>query len=207
MTDGKRTESNDAFNAWLTAAKTGSQDDLGRVLETCRGYLLAMAEAELGSTLRPKAGASDLVQDSLLEAQKGFEHFRGSTGEEFLAWVGHIMKNNVADLGRKFRSTQRREIGREGSLHAESPGTISAPSDERPIDLLTAAEDASQLHAAIARLPAETRDIISWRHQDRLSWDEIGRLIDKTPEAARKVWFRALERLREELDGNHGPTR
>lgn len=193
---------NDPFDAWLSAAKTGSQDDLGRVLETCRGYLLAMAEAELGSTLRPKAGASDLVQESLLEAQADFEQFRGSTWTEFQAWVGRIMKNNVADLGRKFRETHRREIGREGVLPVELPRASIAP-----IDVLAAAEDAAQLHAAIARLPAETREIIAWRHQERLSWDEIGRRIDKTPEAARKVWFRALERLREELDGNHGPAR
>jgi hypothetical protein len=50
-----------------------------------------IAEAELGSTLRPKAGASDLVQESLLDAQKGFGRFEGTTREDFYAWVGQVV--------------------------------------------------------------------------------------------------------------------
>src|SRR5580692_10538510 len=76
-----------SYTDWLTASRRGSADDLGQLLEWSRTYLLSMAEHELGSTLRPKAGASDLVQDSLLEARQAFERFQGTTREEFLAWL------------------------------------------------------------------------------------------------------------------------
>ena len=38
-----------------------------------------------------------------------------------------------------------------------------------------------------------------WRHQEQLSWDEIGRRMGCTADAARKVWSRAIQQLRREL--------
>lgn len=195
----------EVFATWLTAARNGSGDDLGRALEACRGYLLAIAQVELGSTLRPKAGASDLVQESLLDAHNGFARFNGHTREELLAWLGRILRFNLADLGRRYRTAERRTINREEAITTDMPAAI-VPTPIGPAEQLIAAEEAVRLRAAIARLPNEARDAITWRHQDQLSWDEIGRRLGKSADAARKVWFRAVERLREELHPRHDST-
>jgi RNA polymerase sigma-70 factor (ECF subfamily) len=47
---------------WLPAARAGSREALGEVLEACRGYLLLLAQEELDPALQAKGGASDLVQ-------------------------------------------------------------------------------------------------------------------------------------------------
>src|SRR5450755_4190289 len=65
------------LEAWLTAARSGNGDSLGLVLEICRNYLLEIANAELGEDLQAKAGGSDLVQQTFLEAQRDFGQFRG----------------------------------------------------------------------------------------------------------------------------------
>jgi RNA polymerase sigma-70 factor (ECF subfamily) len=48
-------------------ARKGSREALGRLLETCRPYLLLVANNELDRDLQAKAGASDLVQETFIE--------------------------------------------------------------------------------------------------------------------------------------------
>ena len=62
----------------LLAARGGSLPDIGELLEHCRDYLLLIANAEVPSELRPKVGASDLVQQSLAEACQAFPQFQGA---------------------------------------------------------------------------------------------------------------------------------
>ena len=188
------------FDRWLAAARAGSPDDLARVVEACRGYLLTAAEAALGSTVRPKAGASDLVQDSLVEAHQGFDRFRGATRDEFLAWVRQILRHNLANAARRYRQAGRRAVAREERLDA---GLGVAQPGAAPPDRAIAAEDAGRLRVAVALLPDDARAVLAWRHHDRLDWAEIGRRLGRSPEAARKVWFRAVRQLRQELNPGH----
>src|SRR5262245_26207367 len=80
---GDRGMADAAANAarWLPAARAGSSEALGQVLEACRGYLLLIAGQELEPALRAKGGASDLVQQTFLEAQRDFAGFHGTTHE------------------------------------------------------------------------------------------------------------------------------
>jgi len=85
----------DEFAGWLTAARAGSSVALGRILEACRGYLLLVAEQDLDQDLRAKGGASDLVQQTFLEAHGAFGQFRGGSEDEVLAWLRHLLRNNL----------------------------------------------------------------------------------------------------------------
>lgn len=194
------------FAQWLASARAGSQLDLGKALDACRTYLLLIAEAELGSTLRPKAGASDLVQESLLDAQQGFQHFQGATSEEFYLWISSILRNNLLDLARRYRSTGRRAIDREQSMPSQEHGNLSLSSGPSPSTMVTKAEDSARLHSAIAQLPNDARRVLTLRQSERLSWQEIGDRLGKSAEAVRKIWFRAIERLRVELSDPHAPA-
>ena len=59
----------------IAAARGGSASALGQLLEGCRKYLLLVANESLDSDLRPKGGASDLVQETFVQAQRIFERF------------------------------------------------------------------------------------------------------------------------------------
>ena len=67
--------------------------------------------------------------------------------------------------------------------------------------------DALQL--AIQRLPGHYQDVIRWRNYDRASFEDIGMRLERSAEAARKLWVRAVEMLQQELDTSHeaGPIR
>ena len=85
----------------LAAARAGSREALGQVLQACRGYLLLLAERELDPDLRAKGGASDLVQGTFLEAQKDFAHFQGDSEDELRAWLRQVLLHNLANFTRR----------------------------------------------------------------------------------------------------------
>ena len=63
-------------------ARAGSREALGLALDQCRRYLQEIARQALGPDLRVKGGASDLVQETFLEAQQIFERFKGRSAAQ-----------------------------------------------------------------------------------------------------------------------------
>src|SRR4051794_15188367 len=103
------------IEAWIREAQAGSKEAMGQLLEACRPYLLHIAAEELRPILRSKVGASDLVQESFLEAQRDFPAFTGETEPALLAWLRSILRNNIRNLVR-FYETDKRNVEREVSL-------------------------------------------------------------------------------------------
>src|SRR5262249_40293411 len=104
----------------LDEARAGSTHALGQVLEACRLYMLGIAERELDPLLRAKAGASDLVQQTFLEAQRDFGQFHGGTEDELLAWLRRLLLNNLANFARQYRGTHKRAVNREVRLPGQN---------------------------------------------------------------------------------------
>jgi RNA polymerase sigma-70 factor (ECF subfamily) len=188
----------------LAAARAGSPEALGEVLQSCREYLLHIADRELDPNLRAKGGASDLVQQTFLEAQRDFLGFQGNSEEDLLRWLRRLLLHNVADFTRHYQGTNKRQANREVSLQEETPsgtqGFQVAAETPSPSRQVLAQEQAQALEQALARLPEDYRRVLALRHQDQLPFEEIGAQLQRTPEAARKLWARAVERLRQELD-------
>ncbi len=191
---------------WLPAARSGSRKALGEALEACRAYLLVVAQRELDPQLRAKAGASDLVQQTFLEAQRDFPQFHGESEVELLAWLRQVLLNNLSTFTRSYRATEKRRVDREVALDANGPGreqgkaipvrdNVLTPSGE-----LMEGEQARALDQALARLPEDYRRVIALRHEEQRSFEEIARLMGRSPNAARKLWARAVERLQFEME-------
>jgi RNA polymerase sigma-70 factor (ECF subfamily) len=190
----------------LAAARAGSAEALGTVLETCRRYLLLVAERQLDPRLRAKGGASDLVQETFLEAQRDFGGFHGTSEAELLAWLSRLLLNNAGNFARRYRGTDKRDVNREVGLQAgdSSSAGVSSPAAETPSPSgqAMAQEQAAALQRALARLPEDYRQVVVLRYQEERSFEEIGRLLNRSPDAARKLWARAMERLRLEWEGS-----
>src|SRR5438552_6439608 len=80
-----------------------------------QAYLQVLAQAQLGRHLRAKCDASDLVQQTLLEAHRDFAEFQGSREAELLAWLRRILAHNLYNEARRFAARQR-DAAREVSL-------------------------------------------------------------------------------------------
>jgi RNA polymerase sigma-70 factor (ECF subfamily) len=198
-------ESSDDDSRTLSAARAGSREALGRALEDCRRYLLAIAERQLEPDLRAKGGASDLVQETFLEAQRDFAQFQGASSDELRAWLRQVLNHNLGAFTRRFRTTSKRAVAREVGLRVG--GHFGVLDDEPARSTLTPSgvaiehEQAMALRRALERLPDVYRQVVVLRFEEDRSFEEIGRLTGRTPDAARKVWSRAMVRLRQEWEG------
>lgn len=178
----------------LEQARNGCEDAQAEVLELCRGYLLAIANRDLESGLRPKIAASDAVQETLINAQRGLAAFRGKSEAELLAWLRKILQNNLVDAQRKYFISEKRKLQKEEVLDSdgvEHHKTASA--------IVSDDEESVRLQAAMKKLPDDYRTVVELRNWELRSFDEIGQEMGRSAEAVRKLWVRAIARLQQEL--------
>jgi len=189
------------WNACIQAARAGSASALGQLLEACRPHLLAIAERELDADLRAKAAPSDMVQESFFDASRAFPRFIGGTEGEVRAWLHRILRNNLADLRDRFHEAAKRQVGREESLDRGAADRKEALAAETPSPSsnVRRREEEERVEAALAELSEEHRRVIHLRHREHLSFKDVGKAMDRTEDAAQKLWARAIERLQEIL--------
>jgi len=96
---------------------TDHQENDGQDLGQFRDYLMTIAHLQLEPQLREKLDASDVVQQTLLEAHEQHEQFRGQTTGELAGWLRQILMHNLMDVIRAFRR-EKRDIARERSMDA-----------------------------------------------------------------------------------------
>ena len=191
------------FAELLTAAQSGSRDAVGELIDGYRSYLLLIANQELDSAIQGKLGASDVVQETMLTAQLAIEDFRGSTHEEMLSWLRGILLNDLLEAGRTYWGTAKRNIGREVSIDGDS--RLNQPPIEIQVDQETPSTDAAGseleavLYAAMSRLSEEHQQVLRLRNWQQLSFADIGSEMNRTADAARKLWSRAVLQLQREL--------
>lgn len=171
-------------------------DDLARF----RPYLLALARQHLAG--RPGPDPSDVVQDTLLEAVRGFAQFRGTTDAERAAWLRAALAHNLADR-QKHDMREKRDVRRERSLELDESssrlGGLVAGREASPSAVAVAHERAVQLAAALESLPEAQRDAVMLQHWHGLTLAQIGERMDRSPEAVAGLLKRGLQGLRERL--------
>jgi RNA polymerase sigma-70 factor (ECF subfamily) len=193
---------------WTGADRAGS---LVTSLDMFREYLTLIAGHELGTDLAAKVSASDIVQETFLAAGRDITQFQGLGPIELRCWLKGILQNLLANTRRHYRGTRKRHVSRELRVRG---GTNDDRRD--PIDAITASmtspsgramksERAAALSAVIDDLRERYRRVIQWHHQERLPFEAIAARLGVSPEAARKVWARALLRLRAALGPGHDP--
>jgi RNA polymerase sigma-70 factor (ECF subfamily) len=163
-----------------------------------------VARAEVESWLRVKVDASDVVQQTLLEAHRDFARFQGESEKEWLGWLRRILAHNVADYVRQYRGTAKRRVGREIPLRqADDSAAAGAPEPAAPV--ATPSQEFLQLDAelrvsaALEQLPPDYREVILLRNLQRLPFNEVAERMGRSRPAVQMLWMRAIQRMQELL--------
>ena len=117
--------------------------------------------------MRNEQDAQDVVQEAYLRAFKSFSGFHGSNGR---GWLLTIVRNTSYTLLKKNRAADLTTTFDE-EIHVSGRESVS------PAAMLEHAEDAELLKNAMNALPAEFREILTLRHQEELSYHEIGEIL------------------------------
>jgi RNA polymerase sigma-70 factor (ECF subfamily) len=186
-------------------------DSLVGVIESCRSYLLLVAERAMAPDLRAKEAASDLVQEALTEAQREAGRWTGraEVTDELRAWLRRFLMHKIAHAARRYRGTGKRRLGREvplATVEADPAMAETLVADQTSAGTRAVRrEEEAALRSALDRLPERMSQAVLWRHIEDCSFDEIGRRLGCSNVAARKLWLKALQRLQDELKDIAGP--
>jgi RNA polymerase sigma-70 factor (ECF subfamily) len=169
-------------------------------LSATRSYLRKIADEEIGGVLKAKEGASDIVQDTLLEAFRDFGQFRGTTPNELRAWLRRILIHNIGRAA-NYYSRKKREASLEvpgllASSRAEAAGIIADTTS--PSAVVIREELVTMVAEVLSQLSERDRQLIVWRLEG-CTFEEMGRRAGYSAPAAQKNWLKALERARRKL--------
>jgi RNA polymerase sigma-70 factor (ECF subfamily) len=176
----------------------------GLPLECFGSYLLLLARLQLGDQLRGKLEASDVVQQTLLEAHRQREQFRGHTSAELAAWPRQMLACNLADSIRTL-TRAKRDVGREQSLEAALEAsslrieTWLVAEQSSPSQQAEAHVQAIRLADALATLSEAQREALVLRHCQGWPLADISRHLGRTPAAVAGLLKRGLRQLRQQL--------
>jgi RNA polymerase sigma-70 factor (ECF subfamily) len=187
----------------------GTTDTGERPLGKYRDYLRVLARLQLEARLRGKLDASDLVQQTLLQAHAHRTQFRGATEAEWLGWLRAILANALAAAAREFE-TAARDLSREQSLEAELERSsarlehLLAADQSSPSEGAARTEELLRLARALVQLPDDQRRVVELHHLKGLRVAEVAAEVGRTRPAVVGLLFRGLKRLRELLGRERG---
>lgn len=180
----------------MTQVASSDDDLMARLIDSPRPAqeaafreLVRRHSRGLRSFVAPIAGsrADDVVQETFLRIYQHKSRYRKAPAS-FRSWAYRIARNLALN-------SQRKE-GRIRPLEA-----AGAPLDpgRAPTAGLDAAERQAELRSAIAGLAQKEREVVQLRYQRGLSYAEIGEVVGASPAAVKQRVWRALQRLRGEL--------
>jgi len=185
----------------LERARRREPGELDRLFAQCRNYLHLVARAHVEKRLQAKVDASDLVQQTMLEAYRDFANFRGASEAEWLAWLRCILTNKAANFIRHYQGTAKRQAKRELSLQADGSASWAprepADNGESPSQQLLRKERELMLADAIAQLPPDYQEVICLRNLQKLPFNEVAERMGRSRPAVQMLWMRALTHLRQ----------
>lgn len=196
----------DNSSVLIDRARAGDRHVLDALIASYRPYLRLLARLQRDHRLQAKLDDSDLVQDAAAAAMADFSAFLGQSERELTSWLRTIMARVVAQAVRH-HTAQRRDMRLEQDLQhsfdasSEMVGSKFTASTLSPSEQAVKRERAVMVAEVLDQLPSHYREVVILRDFEGLSLDEVSSRMERTEESVRKIWARAMVKIRELLKG------
>ena len=174
----------------IGAARDGGAEALSRLLKVAHVYCGLLAVKEVSAALGRKFDESDIRQECLLDVVLGIHLFRGGS-REFLCWLRQIVRTNAIDQQRRHKRAAKIEVVHDLDLH-----DFPALSDADPLLLR---EQRALCEQAMNKLTGDQQAVLHLRVWEGLKWEEIGQRMNRSADAARLLFLRAIDAVRADL--------
>jgi len=171
----------------LVGALNGNREARGDLFDRLRSRLTLWVTARLSPALRAKVEPEDVVQEILLSVHGSLDRFQGDDDQAFLRWLFTVAENRIRDLADHFGALKRQE-------RPPDPPELLTPSQHALRN-----EMASRVRAALEKLSEPHRQVIQLRRFEERDVPEIARILDRSENAVRILYCRALQALKEHL--------
>lgn len=189
----------------LSRAKQGDEQALGRLLLNVESYLKLLAKLQIGRHLQVKLDASDVVQETFLEAHRAITRFEGETRDQFMAWLRTILASRLSNNVRRYLGTQARDVRLEQQIQndldqsAMSLGGMFVDPGESPSQLVSQEEQSRLVVECLSKLSPDYQNVLVLRHLEGKSFPEIATLLNRSVDSVEKLWVRGLSKLKKEF--------
>ncbi len=172
-----------------------TEDDL----ERRRPILISLAEALLSPAFRGHIDASDLVQQTLMEAHCNIDELSKLDDAPLLAWLHSALKHNVLDAVRHLR-TAKNNVARNvriGDLQNSFVRLeqLLVAHDTSPSQVLQRNEDISRMLAALQTLPSNQRMAVILKHLRGHTLKEVSEMLEVSESAVAGLLHRGRQQL------------
>lgn len=191
----------------LQQASQAGKVQIGVVLDRHRARLKRMVELRLDRRIRGRVDASDVIQESQIEAVERIDEYLADPAVPLFVWLRFLTLQKVSQFHRQHLGTQCRDANRELSLFRHKmPAATSAALAAKLVGKLTTASQAavrSELKTKIANVLGEMsekdRDVLVLLHFEQLSHKETAAVLEISEKAVGGRYVRALSRLKKLL--------
>jgi RNA polymerase sigma-70 factor (ECF subfamily) len=190
--------------ALLEQARQGDREALGRLLEAQRAALHRLAKRQLDARIAVRVDASDIIQQTFLEAHRSFRQFAGQDTRELTAWLQRILDHKVAGAIRDHALLQKRSVHRDRSMD-DSHGGMASLKQKLDAGLSTPSQKAIRreeeqlLMEALSVLSDDQREAVRLRHLEGWALVDIARHLGRSPAATAGLIKRGMQALRRQL--------
>jgi RNA polymerase sigma-70 factor (ECF subfamily) len=192
----------------LEEARGGDVAAREDLLALYRPYLRLAAGRRLPRVVQKRVDASDIAQQTLLDAVRGLDDFRGRTEPEFTAWMMKLLERNLLQSLRNHtlgkRDVRLEQNWTDNSGSAQMIWHSLAGSGSSPESRVVHGETALQLAAALERLPADQRAAVELRYIAHKSLQEIADEMERTVGSVAGLIRRGVESMQTHLPGDFG---
>ncbi|MDJ0976574.1 MAG: RNA polymerase sigma factor [Planctomycetota bacterium] len=180
-------------------AQDGDEQSFAQLIESYRTRLLAFLTGRIPRTLKRKITAEDVFQEVSVTAHARLASFEYRGDGAFRAWLWQIAQLKLREAVRRFAGTAKRggaaEISRGGR---RDTGLFEAPQGT-PSEYAMAGELEERVHQALGRLSDDYRAVLTLVRIEQQSLREAAVAMDKSYEATKKLYGRAVAALAHEI--------
>jgi RNA polymerase sigma-70 factor (ECF subfamily) len=192
----------------LIEARSGDATAREKLLALYRPYLRLSAGRRLPRVVQKRVDASDIAQQTLIDAVRGLDDFRGRTEPEFTAWMMRLLERNLLQSLRN-HTLGKRDVRLEQNWTDESGSAQMvwhslAGSGSSPESRVLHGETALQLAAVLDKLPADQRTAVEMRYIAHKSLQEIAEEMERTVGSVAGLIRRGVDSMQTHLPGDFG---
>jgi RNA polymerase sigma-70 factor (ECF subfamily) len=152
-----------------------------------------------------EASAEDVVQDTWIAVLRGLERFEGRS--TLKTWLFRICVNRARTTGTKEHRTIPVDVMAAEASVAPSRFNQGGMWIDPPVPFTDTIDEAlvneplvHLVHAAIARLPASSRAVVTLRDVEGLSTAEVAELLELSEANVRVILHRSRAKIRSEVE-------
>ncbi len=193
----------DQTSVLLERVAAGNPAALDRLLRLHRGYLRRVVQGRIEPALTARVDASDVVQETQVVIAKRIGDFIKRRPTSFRIWIRQKALEQLVDQRRRHIGAEKRSVLKEQNMSDVSSMALARKLlSETPSKILSKLELQEQVRGFIEQLSDKDREVLSLRHVDGLSNNEVADILEIDPNTARQRYGRALRRLHQRLAEN-----